>query len=450
MGSAQRTVLEESAGEPIQHADFSFFNVHTDTTSQAIAAFCLLDTIPDMDLLRRRVNEELARSFQRFRQVVVTKPKPSWRRAPNFDVDAHVTLVRRSNVTDLSSLLEEASIEFSRPLDMRQPLWRLTVITGQDQAMDGRQPVTGLLFLLHHSLTDGLGALEALYSFCGDGIKTTRSDPPSEEQTVSEWGSVTGPLNRLAMAVRCARRIFHETVFKPGASPLNGPNSSNRSGCLIRLSRQELRKIGAQLGGNLHDTLMTILAGALSRFHVRTGFPVRELRAVVPVSIRRSEQREEMGNLITAVGIRMPISLPTPRARLQAIHNDIERVKLDGSVAAYRLLSMVLVRLPPALHRACWERMFRNTNFLCTIIPGARFRKTIAGAGIDLISGFAANNRNHASSFTFVTYCQEVSLVAMVDPAVVHDLPGLESCLRESYDELRSLAGRNEGLTCAP
>ncbi|HTC55768.1 MAG TPA: WS/DGAT domain-containing protein, partial [Candidatus Sulfotelmatobacter sp.] len=64
----------------------------------------------------------------------------------------------------------------------------------------------------------------------------------------------------------------------------------------------------------------------------------------------------------------------------------------------------------------------------------------IAGAGIDLISGFATINRNHGSSFTFVTYCQEVSLVAMVDPAVVHDLPALESCLRESYEELRGLA----------
>ena len=449
MGSSPRTVLEESAGEPILHADFSFFNVHTDTTSQAIAAFCLLDSIPDMEHLRRRVTEELARSFQRFTQLVVTKPKPLWMRAQHFDINAHVTLVRRSSVTDLSSLVKEASVEFSRPLDMSKPLWRMTVISGQDQPSNGRQPVTGLLFLLHHSLTDGLGALEALYAFCGDGIRSARSELPADEQTVSDWGSAKGPLDKLAIAVRCARRIFVETVFKPGPSPLNGPNSSNRSGCLIRLSRPELRKIGALLGGNLHDTLMTILAGGLSRFHVRTGYPVGELRAVVPVSIRRSEQREAMGNLITAVGIRMPISLPTPRARLEAIHDDIERVKLEGTVAAYRLLSLILVRLPPALHRACWERMFRNTNFLCTIIPGARFRKTIAGAGIDLISGFAANNRNHASSFTFVTYCQEVSLVAMVDPAVVHDLPGLESCLRESYDELCTLAGRNEGLTCA-
>ena len=361
-------------------------------------------------------------------------------RAAHFDIDAHVTLVRRSSVTDLSSLLQEASLEFSRPLDMSRPLWRLTVITGQDQAIDSRQPVTGLLFLLHHSLTDGLGALEALYSFCGDRIRTERPDPPSGEQTISEWGSATGLLDRLTIVGRCTRRIFLETVRKPGASPLNGPNSSARSGCLIRLSRQELRKIGTRLGGNLHDTLMTVLAGAVSRFHVRSGYPVAELRAVVPVSIRRSEQRGEMGNLITAVGIRMPIALPTPRARLQAIHDDIERVKLDGSLPAYRLLSLILVRLPWALHRACWERMFRNSNFLCTIIPGARFKKTIAGAGIDLISGFATINRNHGSSFTFVTYCQEVALVAMVDPAVVHDLPGLESCLRESYDELCSLA----------
>jgi WS/DGAT/MGAT family acyltransferase len=455
MGTFQPTFGAQpakNAGEPVPHADFSFYNVHTGTTSQAIAAFCLLDRIPDMELLRRRVEEELARSFPRFTQVLVAKPKPRWMQVPDFQAGAHVSLVRRDAITDVTSLMAEASREFSRPLDMSQPLWRITVIRGSAVGRDGATEAcapAALLFVLHHSLTDGLGALEALYAFCGDGPKSERAAPGGDEQTDSDWGSANGALDRLALAVRCARRIFLETMSKPGASPLNGPNSAERSGCLIRLSRHELRKIGARMGGNLHDTLMTLLAGALNRFHVRTGYPVGELRAVVPVSIRRSEQREEMSNLITAVGIRMPISLPTPQARLHAIHDDIERVKADGSIAAYRLLSLILVKLPAALHRTCWERMFRNTNFLCTIIPGARFRKTIAGAGIDLIAGFAANNRNHACSFTFVTYCQEVSLVVMSDPAVVHDLPGLEACFRESYNELCRLAVPNEGQAWA-
>lgn len=451
MGSSQRTAgarTAENAGEPVPHADFSFFNVHTETTSQAIAAFCLLDKIPDMELLSRRVEEELERSFPRFSQVLITKPRPRLMPAPNFDAGAHISLVRNPAITDIPALMAEASREFSRPLDMSRPLWRIVVICGQDRANVACEPA-GLLFLLHHSLTDGLGALEALYAFCGDRPKSERSVRAAGEQTDSDWGSARGPLARLALAARCARRIFRETTSKPCASPLNGPNSSDRSGCLIRLSRHELRKIGARLGGNLHDTLMTLLAGGLHRFHIRAGYPVGELRAVVPVSIRRSEQREEMSNLITAVGIRMPISLPTPEARLQAIHEDIERVKADGSIAAYRLLSLILVRLPSAIHRACWERMFLHTNFLCTIIPGARYKKTIAGARIDLISGFAANNRNHASSFTFVTYCNEVSLVVMADPAVLHDLPGLEACLRESYHELCRPAGPNKGLAWA-
>jgi len=310
MGSSQRTAgarTAENAGEPVPHADFSFFNVHTETTSQAIAAFCLLDKIPDMELLSRRVEEELERSFPRFSQVLITKPRPRLMPAPNFDAGAHISLVRNPAITDIPALMAEASREFSRPLDMSRPLWRIVVICGQDRANVACEPA-GLLFLLHHSLTDGLGALEALYAFCGDRPKSERSVRAAGEQTDSDWGSARGPLARLALAARCARRIFRETTSKPCASPLNGPNSSDRSGCLIRLSRHELRKIGARLGGNLHDTLMTLLAGGLHRFHIRAGYPVGELRAVVPVSIRRSEQREEMSNLITAVGIRMPIS----------------------------------------------------------------------------------------------------------------------------------------------
>ena len=418
----------------MSHADFTFFNAHTDTTSQAIAAFCLLDRVPDMDRLRQRVAEELGRSFRRFTQIVVRDPGPSWAPAPRFDVAQHITVVRSPEVVDVPSLMTVASREFSTPLDLESPLWRMTVITGESNA--GEPPVVGLLFLLHHSTADGLGALEALYAFCEEPVTRTPPSASDDADAESDWGTARGPMARLAIGARCARRIAVETIRRPIASPLNGPNSAERRGALVRFSRADLRRIGARLDGSLHDVLMTILAGALARFHARTGHPLGDLRAVVPVSIRRNTQREDMGNLITAVGIVMPIGLPSPRAQLHAIRTELERLKGDGTVAAYRFLSSVLGRLPSKLHLLCWERMFRNTNFLCTIIPGARHAKTLAGARIDLIGGFAANNRNHGSSFTFVTYCHEVSLVVLVDPAVVKDLPGLEACVRESFDQL--------------
>lgn len=426
------------AAEAMSHADFTFFNAHTETTSQAIAAFCLLDRVPDVERLRQRVAEELGRSFRRFTQIVVRDPKPRWAQAPGFDVARHISLVRSPDVVDVPSLMAAASREFTRPLDLAAPLWRMTVIAGEPTG--NQPPVVGLLFLLHHSTADGLGALEALYAFCEEPV--TRTPPGAGDADAdSDWGTARGPLARLAIGARCARRIVVETVRPPIASPLNGPNSTERRGALVRFSRADLRRIGARLDGSLHDVLMTILAGALARFHAKSGYPLGDLRAVVPVSIRRNTQREDMGNLITAVGIVMPIGLPSPRERLHAIRSELERLKGDGTVAAYRFLSSVLSRLPSKLHLLCWERMFRNTNFLCTIIPGARHAKTLAGARIELISGFAANNRNHGSSFTFVTYCHEVSLVVLVDPGVVTDLPGLEACVRESFDELRGARG---------
>lgn len=437
--SPVRPEARENSGEPMSHADLTFFNAHTDTTSQAIAAFCVLDRVPDMDRLRQRVAEGLGRSFRRFTQIAVRDPEPRWKPAPRFDVARHISLLRCPDIVDLPSLMAVASREFSRPLDLARPLWRMTVIAGEPST-DGQPPVTGLLFLLHHATADGLGALEALYAFCEEPL--TRAPRAADEGDAdSDWGSARSRLARLAIAAKCARRIAVETIRPPIASPLNGPNSTRRQGSLLRFPRAELRRIGARLDGSLHDVLMCLLAGALARFHAKTGYPLGNLRAIVPVSIRRSAQREDMGNLITAVGIGMPIGLPTPRARLHAIRNELEQLKHDGSVAAYRFLSWVLSHLPPKLHRLGFERMFRNTNFLCTIIPGARHTKTLAGARIDLISGFAANNRNHGSSFTFVTYCHEVSLVVLVDPAVVTDLPGLEACVRESYDELRRPAG---------
>jgi len=431
--------LPDRVGESMTHTDFSFFNMHTPTTSQAIAAFCLLDSIPDMDLLRQRVLGELARSFRRFTQIADGATR-RWLNAPRFDVADHVTLICAQEIVDVPSLVAQASLEFARPLDGSRPLWRMTVISGGKPSAGSDQPVVGLLFLLHHSVADGLGALEALYAFCSEPVKRSRLDV-AEDSSVAGWGSATGPLERFAVGARCLRRLVRETVIPPGTSPLNGPNTPERLGALFRFRRRELRQIGLRLNGTLHDVLMTLLTGALHRFHNRSGHPVADLRAIVPVSMRRNDQREDMGNLITAVGITMPLSRAAPAERLRAVHEELERIKQDGSVAAYYFFSLMLNRLPARLHRAAVERLVRNTNLLCTIIPGARYPKTLAGARIDLISGFAANNRNHASSFTFVTYCHEVSLVALVDPTVVRDFSVLQACIRESYDELRALAG---------
>lgn len=440
MNPPVRAEARGNASEPMNHADLTFFNAHTGTTSQAIAAFCLLDGVPDMDRLRARVADTLGRSFRRFTQIAVRDPRPRWAPAPHVDVAGHIDLLRSPDVVDLPSLMAVASREFSRPLDFSRPLWRMTVITGEPRG-DGGPPVTGLLFLLHHATADGLGALEALYAFCEEPLTRSSRETDDGDAVSDDWGSARGPLARLAVGARCVRRLAFETIRPPIASPLNGPNSTGRQASLFRFPRAELRRIGARLDGSLHDVLMCLLAGALARYHARTGHPLGDMRAIVPVSIRRSAQREDMGNLITAVGIGMPIGLPTPRARLHAIRQELEQLKHDGSVAAYRLLSWALSHLPSTLHRIGFERMFRNTNFLCTIIPGARHAKTLAGARIDLIAGFAANNRNHGSSFTFVTYRHEVSLVVLVDPAVVRDLPGLEASVRESYDELRSGTG---------
>lgn len=241
------------ATEPVHHADFSFLSAHTETTSQAIAAFLLLDKVPDMDLLRRRVFEELNRSFRRFTQIAVRNPTPQWATPARFDVADHVFLRRLPEVTDLTSLMAEATREFSTPLDMAWPLWRMVVIAGPEEA----SPVTGLLFLVHHSLTDGLGLLEALYAFCGDQVKPSRDTGDGEEEMASDWGGATTTSGRAAIAAKCVRQILFETLSPPISSPLNGPNSSVRIGCLVRMPRNDLRRIGRKLGGSLPRSTRT-------------------------------------------------------------------------------------------------------------------------------------------------------------------------------------------------
>src|SRR2546421_4663501 len=122
-----------------------------------ITAIAVLDRAPDRERFTERM-ERASLLIPRLRQRVVASPlvpsPPRWVVDPNFDLRYHLRWAKAPAPGTLRTLLDMASPIAMQGFDRARPLWEFTVVEG---LADGQ---AALIQKLHHSITDGVGAIK--------------------------------------------------------------------------------------------------------------------------------------------------------------------------------------------------------------------------------------------------------------------------------------------------
>lgn len=400
--------------------DAVFLSCDTDTTHQAIASLCLLDGIPDYDRFRLRVARLLER-FPRLRMKLERGKFLRWVEDPAFRLEEHVGFEYCPQVASPRELLRVVEAWFSKRLDLERPLWRFTVFSN---ALPGEQKEggvhAGILFAIHHCLADGLGGLELVEALTG---RTAEESLEGELASRRERANGVGS-GRATFATRHSasfRQWLSEWRAPKVNGPLNGPNSSSRVLATLDLPLQPLRAAKSRAGVSFNDVMLAVVTGAVQRYHEHAGRSSTDLRALIPVSLRRLSERSSLGNRLTGVGVSLPVRLPSPMAQLEAVNRHFNQLKASGALGAYSLLASVIARLPRSLQRAACEAQARRTSFICTNMPGWSDERYLAGARVAANYGLAALMRGHGVAFGFITYAGNVCISVVGDGAIVED-----------------------------
>src|ERR1700742_5040245 len=169
-------------------------------TRSGIMALELLDTTPDWERFRTRL-ENASRRVLRLRQKVVvpTLPtaSPRWVVDPDFNLDFHVRRVRVSEPGTLREVFDLAEVILQSPMDISRPLWTATLVEG---LADGR---AATLMHVSHAVTDGVGGVEMFAE-----IYDVERDPPARPmpplpipQDLSPNDLMRQGINHLPMAI---------------------------------------------------------------------------------------------------------------------------------------------------------------------------------------------------------------------------------------------------------
>jgi diacylglycerol O-acyltransferase / wax synthase len=412
---------------------------------------------PDGCLRLDAVRGEIAGRLQlvpRLRQRVLFprlgQGLPLWVDDPAFDPANHVRAVQVPAPGGQRELLGLCDQLCLRLLDRARPLWELWLVTG---LAEGR---VGLVLKLHHTLADGLAAVQ-IAGVLLDGTPDVHRPvaPWQPRPTPSGWALVADNLAGCSAGLaatlarlRHPRKLAAQARVLAGATQMAAGGRRHQPRSLLRRpvgGRRRLAVVRAQLavvkavahahGATVNDLLLAAVTGGLRALLVARGLPTDGLilYASVPVALRARADTAALGNQVGLMIVPLPVGEPDPVQRLvQVARATTERKRRPERLASLRPVgSLTILR---ALNR--YSRHQRIVDVFVTNVPGPQRPLYLLGARLLEAFPVVQVAGNVPLSVAVLSYAGQLNIGIQSDPDGCPDLDVFADGLRKSLEEL--------------
>lgn len=344
----------------------------------------LLDLLADRLPRMPRLHQRLASSASGLR-------RPVWTESEDLDLGQHLHRVRAAD-SGRGGLDRVVGGIMESHLDRARPMWDLWVVEG---LADGRW---ALVWRVHHSMADGLGALTLLghgFDVAPDGgatladavlvagreaaaARSERPDPPVGRGGL--LGRVAGSLgSTLTTTVPHLGTALGSVIPQP-PSRLTGPVGPRRAWASVDVPLAEVKTVGRAFDATVNDVILAAMAGGFRELLRSRGEPVRSrvVRNLVPVSVRPSGD-DHADNQVSGLLGHLPVGVADPVERLAAVVSTVGHLKQSGApVLAWLLLGLVDRAVPAPVQDAVVSTAGRVVpawffDTLTTNVPGPQF-----------------------------------------------------------------------------
>ena len=379
-----------------------------------------------------------------------------WVDDPGFRIERHVDAVRvppgdaAAGERGVVAFLERQLL--AAPLDRRHPLWRVTFITGLDE---GR---VGVLVVVHHAMTDGLGAMRLVGSLLEDGERDGKGNTPDprtpttpmpswRELLIDHWRSLPRQAFALAHpdvrralieAVRAFRAGMHVTRHEPATS-LNVLVGPRRRLDVQRLDLAAVKRVARSYGVGANDVVLALVTGGVRALLAARGGPVDRWapRVGLAVTLPPAERRDA-GNHFGGYLVPLPTAEVDPVARARAVAAAREEARRTQGISQMTGVRIWSARFAPT--RALMRRQ-RVVNLMETFVPGPPRPITLLGATVLDLVPIQPLGRNVGLTFLASSYAGRLTLVIRTDPDA---FPEMDVVLDAMATDWRRLCGSVE------
>jgi diacylglycerol O-acyltransferase len=476
-------MAQPSLSTRLSSLDAAFLNFEKKESPMHIGSVSIFEGEVPFNQFVKNINAKL-HLLPRYRQVVTPDPfglgHPTWEFDADFDIRRHVFRIKLDAPGTEAQLIELAGRLFTPLMDRTKPLWDIYLVYG----LEGKR--MAMLSRVHHCMVDGISGVDLLkivLDLTPDAPPAPKIPPASKAAPEpmpsprvdatrrlldSLLGSMQEGMNRFVgfqnSLVSLAQTLVTEPVSEalPGLGrllpalaapasllPFNRSCSGERRVAWSAFSFAEARAIRAALKGTVNDVVLTVLSGAVSRYVEHHDQPIanRSLRLMVPVSLRREEQRGTLGNLVSLVPLEIPLDQRDPLLLFQQINSRTMAMKNARAAEGINLLGALMGLLPAAVQSligAMATFPLPPVNMVATNVPGPQVPLYMMGRRMIEYYPYVPVGYAVGCGCAIMSYDQKLYFGLTADAQAMPDVERLKRLLDESFVELRKAAGVDE------
>lgn len=427
-----------------------------------VVALVLLDSVPDWDRLRSRV-ERLTRVVPVLRQRAVRGvfgvASPRLAVDPDFDLDLHLRRMRLAGDGTWSELMGEARRISLTDFDHDRALWEMVLVEG----LEGER--AALLLKLHHAIADGQATvliglnLVEMGPEPQDGEDDGPAVPPASDVGAPEVsvadivdnmrrglgaaervgeallalarGTLTDPVSTWGSVLGTVASVGRFAAMPDGPlSPVMTERGTTYHFGAFDLPFAALRAVAKERDRSVNDAFMAAVGLGLERYHVRRGSVVDDLRFNVPISLRgdAGDTSARAANAVTIARFVLPVAGLTVDERMDTAHEAVARWRDEPALRFADPLAEVSWLVPvPVLAQAALASDVTTSN-----VPGPPIPLFVAGARVAGIYPLVATI-GAAVNVTMVTYDGTAFVGIAGDDRAVPDMAALVDDLRSGF-----------------
>lgn len=394
---------------------------------------------------------------------------PYWIEDQDFDIEFHVRHIALPEPRDWRQLCILAARLHSRPLDMSRPLWEFWVIEGLDNIPNVPKGSYAIVSKIHHSAVDGLSAVEIGYATHTLTPEFKHEEPPvdlrrarrlTNLETIgrAQANAARRPLKALKLmrdmlpgAVDYARGMidgsFNPLNTKVPRTRFNGTVCGQR---VIGAQTYDLNAIKSirktSMGTTVNDVILTICGGALREYlAAKSDLPQDTMIAMAPVSVRKENQKANLGNEVSAMSVSLGTHIEDPVARMHYVTATTQDSKDAASVLGNGHLTEIQ-KLAPALAMKSLTSTFLRFglanqvpptfNTVISNVPGSPLPLYMNGAQMVASYGLGPVADGLGLFHAVTSYTGQICVTFSSDRRMMPDPDFYADCLWRAYEAL--------------
>lgn len=463
--------------ERMSNVDTAWLRMDSDGNLMMIVSVLMFDKPMDMRRFRHILATRLL-TYSRFRSHVrYDMTGSAWWQEQEVDMDYHVVhLGLASDGGSNKAALEQMVGALSAtPLDASQPLWQIHMVdncVGEDGKV--RQ---AMVIRIHHCIADGMalvGVLLSMFDRTPDAPDSEPLDEVPQLDTENPWLPFLQPVTKATIsAINVSTSIWTRYMWmladsdkmlarlaKMGgiagqltldAIKLSAMTCDSRTRLKGRpagrkhvawsepLPLEEIKAIGKALDCSVNDVLMASVAGAIGAYLRSKGDyvpPGTDLRAMVPVNLRKAGEEKNLGNAFGLVPLVLPVGIEDPMARLEEVRRRMGELKGGYQALVAMAILGVLGATPKQMQNEIQNYFARKATAVMSNVPGPQTPLYLAGSQLDQIMFWVPQSGDIGVGVSILSYNGGVQFGLVVDDAIAHDPHDIIQRFQPEFEKL--------------